>query len=260
MMVTIKKPTHPVDALFVSPHLDDAALSAGGKIIQLVNQGKRVCVATVCTQGSDASLTADGAKFLRMCGKTSARSLFSTRKKEDQDALHVLGAEHVHLGFFDGLYRTRTIRFQEKPIYPSFRSVFSGHLSRHDDTLMKYLIKTLKALKKTTVAETSAVFAPLGAGGHVDHILTREAVCSVFRNQTIFWEDVPYRWDALRVFRQRMILEARLGKLSHEIVDTSMYSEQKHHAVAQYQSQLSDLTEEGLGSIDFSYEVYYTQA
>lgn len=260
MMVTIKKPSHPFDAVFVSPHLDDAVLSAGGKIIQLVHQGKRVCVVTVCTQGSDTSLTADGMKFLRMCGETSVKSLFSTRRKEDQDALRILGAEHVHLGFFDGLYRTYTIRSQEKPIYPSFRSVFFGHLSRHDDTLMMQLIKTLKQLKKTMVAETSAVFTPLGAGGHVDHILTREAVCSVFRNRTIFWEDVPYRWDALRVFRQRMILEARLGKFTHTIVDISMYSEQKHHAVTQYHSQLSGLIEQGLGSIDFSYEVYYTQA
>lgn len=69
--------------LFISPHLDDAILSAGGLINYLKNR-KKIKTVTVFTEGD---------------------KLFLKRRIEDINVCHYLGIEYLHLGFMDILWR-----------------------------------------------------------------------------------------------------------------------------------------------------------
>src|SRR3972149_11187600 len=245
-MDSIKKPLYHFDAVFFSPHVDDAVLSATGRIVRFIHKKKRVCVVTVFTEGSEMCETADSQKFLARCGAATATALFSDRKREDWKAMRILGIDAMHLPFVDGLFRTNAL-YTNRPIYPSFRHVFSGQVSRHDLDLGLRIVSEFRNVKKRFTAPGTHIFAPLGVGNHVDHIMTRDAVLSVFHHRVVFWEDVPYRWEAMDVFRQRMRLEARLGKMKQSSLDISKYERLKRRAVSCYRSQLSGLADGGLG-------------
>lgn len=68
---------------FISPHLDDAILSAGGLIYDLKDKGK-VKIITVFTNGDE---------------------LLLKRKIEDKNVCRYLGVGYLHLGFTDVLWR-----------------------------------------------------------------------------------------------------------------------------------------------------------
>lgn len=85
--------------LIVSPHLDDAVLSCG----QLMAGRSGCVVATVFAGTPDpgAVLTS----YDRDCGFASATDALSHRRLEDADAVGILGASTVHLGYLDHQYR-----------------------------------------------------------------------------------------------------------------------------------------------------------
>jgi LmbE family N-acetylglucosaminyl deacetylase len=85
------------DVVYVSPHLDDAALSCSARILRDVAAGKRVLVATVFSAGAP-----DEAR----------------RKREDRRAMKRLGVEHVHLDYRDAPWRNRR--------FDSFRAIVLG--------------------------------------------------------------------------------------------------------------------------------------
>ena len=117
------------DALFFSPHLDDAVLSCGGLIGQLANQKKKVLVVTIFTAGQElAPMSQDATQFTRQSKAKNATTLFRTRKSEDRKALSLLDADFLHLEYIDALWRTT----QNSQLYPSFEHIFSGKIDRHD--------------------------------------------------------------------------------------------------------------------------------
>ena len=70
--------------------------------------------------------------------------------------------------------------------YPTFFQVSSGKLTNDD----KRFSKALRTSLKKYIPKNAVIFAPLGVGNHVDHILIRK-VFSGFPN-IIYWSDFPY--------------------------------------------------------------------
>lgn len=172
--------------VFVSPHLDDAVLSCANLMLKLRNKDVRII--TVFTQGGNNSLTPQAKSFLKATGYNNPEKLFADRKIEDAKAAKMLNAKYQYLEFTDAAWRIKN----NKPIYPDNRSQFSGNISRNDIFLIDK-IKT-KLLKIVPNNNDTVLFAPLGIGGHTDHVLINKVVRKL-PHKKIFWEDFPYSLD-----------------------------------------------------------------
>jgi LmbE family N-acetylglucosaminyl deacetylase len=148
-------------ALVISPHLDDAILSAGQFIA-----GRPDCVVATVFAGTpptQAVLTSYDDK----CGFKSATEAMEARRAEDLEAMSVLQAKAQHLGFVDSQY--------------------GGKLKV--TTLVRQLGELVDEL------DPEFVLAPLGLV-HPDHVTVRDAVLEAMRGREApLWcyEDLPAR-------------------------------------------------------------------
>jgi LmbE family N-acetylglucosaminyl deacetylase len=166
-------------AVFVSPHLDDAVLSCAALMGAMAARAT-VTVVTLFSAAGPPPHTRAARTFLRQCGASSAGTLFDDRCREDVSVLDDLGVRHVHLGHPDALFRRRSdpsglLRRAGRVLpeldhrYPTFRfDIALGRVSRGDRELRDELIAQV-----ADVSRGAAVFAPLGVGRHVDHLLAR---------------------------------------------------------------------------------------
>ena len=164
-------------ALAISPHLDDAAFSAGGTLALLARRGWRVVVATVFTRTVPAPQG-----FALACqldkGLPPEADYMAIRRAEDEAACAALGAEARHLPFAEAPHRG----------YDNAAALFSG--VRTDDRAAEEIRPALDAL----LAELgpALLFGPRGIGAHVDHVVVRKALEALPRPRTLLWTDSPY--------------------------------------------------------------------
>ena len=85
------------DSIYLSPHLDDAALSCGGRISAQRRAGERVLVITVFS-GGEHGTGGSGGVF-------AAFEDMAARRREDEQAMDVLGADHAWLGYEEAIGR-----------------------------------------------------------------------------------------------------------------------------------------------------------
>ena len=184
-------------AYFISPHLDDAILSAGGLIHYLVRNGIEVRVITIFTRPSPPPETRHARKYVRLCGWDSASELFKQRLREDILVFGDLGIKPIHLDFIDAAWRkkqnngygwmTRLLP-EVVHLYPLRLCKYLKIIHRQDRVLMKRLEDKLSRL---VPGSHSVVFCPLARGNHVDHIITKQ-VCEKIFKKVVFWDDFPY--------------------------------------------------------------------
>ena len=79
------------DWIYLSPHLDDAVFSCGGRIALQVRAGRRVWVVTVCA-GSPGGPLSDYAQVLHTYWGLAETDAPAARREEDRAALARLGA------------------------------------------------------------------------------------------------------------------------------------------------------------------------
>ena len=93
--------------LFISPHLDDAVLSAGDFILFLIEQKIPVTVITVFTKISPKPYTLSAKSFIRQCGYNDAELLFADRRSEDKEIFKKIGIQTEHFDFVDATWRKK---------------------------------------------------------------------------------------------------------------------------------------------------------
>lgn len=181
-------------AMFVSPHLDDAVLSCAALMRAMVTRAP-VTVVTLFSAAAPPPHTRAARTFLRQCGAEGSGPLFRERCSEDIAVLGDLGVRHVHLGHPDALFRRRRgpallhraarLLPELDHRYPTFRfDIALGRVSRGDAELRGMLTAQVADL-----ARGGVVFAPLGVGRHVDHLLAR----SVGEHLgAVLYADFPY--------------------------------------------------------------------
>lgn len=187
---------------FISPHLDDAAFSAGGLIEKLSGSVPVMVVNVFTASGLPNNNSLSAKAFLSQCGVADKETLFNMRKKEDRKALYPLGVRVINLDEIDALWRPSFIRsllpkwlislVPELGLkYPTYRwHIISGKINIEDRTLVERLRLKLHSL---VGGGGGTIFCPLGIGGHVDHLLVREACAGLTEaNRLYFWLDVPY--------------------------------------------------------------------
>lgn len=182
---------------FVSPHFDDAVLSAGS-VISYLTPLTPVTVVNVFTQANNKRNTLSGVMALHRTGFRNQSDYYRERVKEDKMVMNKLGVKYINLGFEEALWRRiKKLGTYKKfigyfipefiSIYPTFKlHIIKGHISAHDISLIKLIQKKLSFIKKGDV-----VFCPIAIGGHIDHLIVREA-CKDISARVILWEDYPY--------------------------------------------------------------------
>lgn len=216
------------DLIYLSPHLDDAILSCAGQIYQFVQAGRTVLIVTV--MAGDAS-TADLSPFAQSLHKRweVTSDAVTVRRQEDETASDLLGADFWHLDVLDCIYR----RHPEsgEALYASEEALF-GDLHPAELALAQSLAHELNQMPVPDQA-----LAPLTAGHHVDHQLTRLAAeLWLGQDKLRYYEEFPY-------VLTEGAMPADLTKASgwgSQIVELSDWAlRMRIEATACYRSQLS---------------------
>ena len=220
--------------LFISPHLDDIGLSCAGLVCRLARQGERVVMASLCTADYDGpfplSPSAEHEHWQWQLGDKP----YQHRRVEDAQVAALLGAETLHLGLLDAIYRYDN---EGRPLYEG-KQFMGGHVHDHDWECFYPLV--VDAVRQTLAAQAdvSRVYCPLTIGGHVDHVVARRAVEQVCDPQRVtYYEDYPYAGknpDALKPYLEQAgaVWRPVLIHLTEAEMETRIA------AIACYQSQL----------------------
>src|SRR5262249_54344634 len=155
-----------------SPHLDDAALSAGGAIARWTAAGDRVVIASVYTKGPP---------LRRIAPEMRKFADYAARCAEDDAACRVLGAEVRRLDQIERAFR---------PPFLTGWSFFTTPPERAGFTTLADVTRVLGALD----VAPDRVLLPFGIGNHVDHVETMLAALDVVGERgwlprTLFYED-----------------------------------------------------------------------
>ncbi|MBN1992880.1 MAG: PIG-L family deacetylase [Anaerolineae bacterium] len=176
-------------AIYLSPHFDDVALSCGGAIHRQTRAGQSVLVITVCAAppppGDPFSLFAQEMH----AGWGNPADVVATRQAEDQAAMQALGAGYLHLHFCDCIYRGQP---QAGEWYYADETKLFGQIHPADLGLAEKIATAI--IEQAIHHEDTRLYAPLAVGHHVDHQLTHTAAWQL-RSQgwpVIFYEDYPY--------------------------------------------------------------------
>ena len=166
-------------ALFLSPHLDDAAFSCAGTLLALQAAGWDICHCTVFT----ASVP-NPAGFALRCqtdkGIAPEVDYMALRRREDAAFAQSAGVLDVrHWDFAEAPHRG----------YESPAALFAG--VRHGDDVWKPIAEVLQGLM--SALDPMRVFAPQGLGNHADHLQVIAAVRDTLADDLVCWyRDTPY--------------------------------------------------------------------
>ncbi len=200
--------------LAISPHLDDAAFSAGGLLASRVDQGWDVTVAT-CFTGNVAQPTGFALACQLDKGLGADIDYMALRRAEDHAACEALGARAIHLPFLEAPHRG----------YISAKMLFAARLP--DDRIVDDVAAALAEL--FAAERPDLVLGPLCLGNHVDHHVVLEAIRRSCAHHTVLlWEDWPYADREERVAAAPTVIEHL----------TSETRAQRVTACAAYASQL----------------------
>jgi len=187
----VKTHTH----VYLSPHLDDAVLSCGGRIWQQVQAGERALVVTIFAgvPSPDAPLSPFAQALHALWGLADA---IAARREEDTAALALLQAEAVYWPYLDCIYR----RAPDGSFFCDGEETLFGEVHPAEGALIAELAGRFRAL---TLEQGGTLYAPLAVGHHVDHQVVRRAVAGI--EDVVYYEDYPYA-------EEPGALEAALGR------------------------------------------------
>ncbi len=218
--------------LFLSPHPDDVPLSCGGRLYQLAQSGEHVRVLTVMAGPPPPNLPHSPfvQEHLRRWGLGSDPT--PSRRAEDRCALAVLGAEVAFGRWADALFRTDA---QGKLLYTDLAHLFGP--PHPADPLLGALDAVIPPY-----AQVTALYAPLGVGGHVDHRLVCMAALRWAelhpKVAVFFYEEYPYSVaGSNEIQRARALVQRPTVAQLFALKEAAL--EAKVRAIACYRSQIS---------------------
>lgn len=218
-----------MNILYLSPHYDDAVYSCGGAI-HTAAQRQPVQVLTLMA-GEPQPPYPDSPIIRELHRRWEAgEHPVQERRQEDQTAAQILGCVTAYAEITDCIYRSAN----GQALYPSEESLWS--VVHPDDPAHQ-------ALRQIALPATRAltIFAPLGAGQHVDHLIVRDWALELIPQhpewEFWFYEDFPY-------LRQRDAVDAALEALPwiSEISELPIAEESiraRIAAMCAYRSQVS---------------------
>lgn len=208
--------------IYLSPHPDDAVLSAGGLIYEQVHADTPVEIWTfMCgfpPEGDVPPMKLRG-------GFSSVREAVEKRRAEDMNAAAIVGAQLVHFDLLDCIYRRGK---HGDWLYTG--KVFSPPHPDEAD-MPANIARTIAA----HLQPDDIVVSHLGIGDHVDHVTMRLAA-ELLGRPLLYVADIPY------LLSNPGVLPAKTAGMKtslHAVSETGL----KHwqDAIAAYTSQISML-------------------
>jgi LmbE family N-acetylglucosaminyl deacetylase len=201
--------------LYLSPHLDDAILSCGGRIARDARAGALVEVLTVFAGDEPAASASPLVDRVFGFWNLEPGRVMASRRAEDLAACDRLGARVVWWEELEAIHRRGPGR--GAVLYDDLERLY-GPIAPEEDSLVAEL-----AARFATLPAADRIVAPLGVGGHVDHRIVRAAAERAFGVRLELYEEFPYviwRWLALRRARgPRRLWTAESTPLSPADVD-----------------------------------------
>ncbi|TDF66111.1 PIG-L deacetylase family protein [Cupriavidus sp. L7L] len=220
----------------IAPHLDDAVFSCGG----LIAAARGARVVTVFAGVPPADVPAPDCD--RAAGFDSAEQAVRARRREDNRALGMLGAQPVWLDFWDSQYgRRHTPREIADSLQPVLLAQTDGMvvaplgLFHSDHVLAHEACRLLMQAAQVRAAAWAALLVP-----------SRGQAASALPVQWLYYEDVIYR-RLPGVLQQRLAECLGAGLQATPVnLPVSQHLAQKSYAVNAYQSQVQMFGEEQL--------------
>lgn len=167
--------------IYLSPHLDDAVISAGGLIRMQVEAGSPVEIWTFMAGVPAGSDLPEFAQIMhRIWGFATVEQAIAVRRAEDLRAAAALGAQALHFDFLDCIYRRGR---DGGALYPDI----TVPIQPDDADLPMRIAEAIAA----RLQPDDHVICQLAIGRHVDHVIVRQAAELLHR--PLFYDaDLPY--------------------------------------------------------------------
>jgi len=208
--------------IYLSPHLDDAVLSAGGFIYDQTNSGNPVEIwSFMAGVPSDTEYSPFAQVLHYQWGFSTAEETFLARRAEDKLAASLVGATTVHFDFMDCIYRR-----DENGEWPYYEISLPPH--EMDADLPRQIADVISPRLKPD----DKLICQLSVGSHVDHVLVRQAA-ELLGRDLVYDIDVPYIFYKPEELAPK---SAGMGKNVHSVTEAGLKSWKD--AVLAYKSQL----------------------
>ena len=177
--------------IYLSPHLDDVALSCGGLLWEQTQAGEIVDVWSICAGEPPPGMVSPFAESLHERWETPSQA-WEHRRDEDVRSCRRLGASARHFSIPDCIYRRAHddqafLYDSEESLWGPIHPAEAGLIERLADELAQALSESPQPLQ---------MVSPWTFGGHVDHHLTRAAAeLLVLRGQSSrlwYYAEYPY--------------------------------------------------------------------
>lgn len=168
--------------IYLSPHLDDAVLSAGGQIYEQTRSGNPVEIWTImCGFPPGDEISSLGQALHLEWGFSSAKETVEKRRAENIKAAAIVGAQVVHFDFLDCIYRRG-----QNGDWLYAKNIFDPPHADEAD-LPAEIAETIAS----RLRPDDALVCQLGIGNHVDHVTARKAA-ELLGRPLIYDADIPY--------------------------------------------------------------------
>ena len=212
--------------IYLSPHFDDAVLSCGGLIYEQTRQGNRAEIWTILAGDPPPGPLSEFARQNHaLWGVASGEQTVAMRRVEDEAAASLVGAYLLHFDIPDCIYRRS----------PKGEYLYTETVITSLHPADRNLPKRIAAALRTKLRKDDRLVCPLALGGHVDHVLVRQAAEALHR-PLFYYADVPY------VLNNPQTLEPAITAFEsqfHQVSETSL--DAWLEGVAAYRSQVDSL-------------------
>jgi len=170
--------------IYISPHLDDAVLSAGGLIYEQTRAGMEVEIWTfMCGFPPNGELSPFAQILHYKWGISATAEVITARRVEDVNAASIVGAKAIHFDYFDCIYR------RGKNGNWLYSDVF---VPPHEDEVD--LPARIAESISTRLKPDDRLVCQLALGSHLDHVLVRRAV-ELLQRPILYDVDIPYLFN-----------------------------------------------------------------
>ena len=221
----------------IEPHMDDAALSAGGRLLH--RRGR--CRTTILSMVKWSNITSR----LLKGNCLSVRDVTNLRQQESALAARVLGAEHRCLNWTDAPLRFWPAERWSHATVEKYIEVPQAFSIQFPNPKEVSLLAGQLMQELTTLAPDE-LWIPMGLGDHVDHRTTRSACLLMLAEArdrfagvpVVMYEDLPYAYAAVGHGAQIRAALAECGtRLVRATEDITDVFEEKLRVISLYASQ-----------------------
>jgi len=168
--------------IFISPHFDDVALSCGGLVYTLTQQGYHVEIWTIMGGFPTNEKYSKFAEQNHHAWGMSGAEAIHRRRSEDHAACEVLGAQPRHFDWLDAIYRYDPNTGE--PLVNNNDELFSRPPE-------KSLVDKISTMLDTEITTNAHVVGPMGLGSHIDHRTVTQAMEAI-PHTVAYYADYPY--------------------------------------------------------------------